>query len=148
MALTTEVAIRKMGEGHIPAVVVLCDAYFPDARLDRDEIRRRIANGMTYFVAEVGRELVGFVDVKLRERDAFMNGIAVAPKFEGRGIGTLLLQKAIGFARKNGKIAIELVVKESNARAVRFYTSNGFAIRRAKPGKTGGVLVLWKGIEN
>jgi len=40
------------------------------------------------------------------------------------------------------------VVKESNVRAVRFYTSNGFAIKRVRPGKTGGVLVLWKGIEN
>lgn len=148
MALTSAVEIRKMGAGHITAVAALGEKYFPEAKIDGGELRRRMANGMHYFVAEVRRELAGFVDVKLRERDAFLGGIAVAPKFEGRGIGTLLLQKAIGFARKNGKAGIALVVKESNARAVRFYTSNGFSIRKAKPGRSGGVLVLWKGIEN
>lgn len=44
----------------------------------------------------------------------------------GKGIGQLLLDKAIEIARKAGLIYIWLGVWEHNLKARRFYTKNGF----------------------
>jgi len=140
--------VRRMRGSDRRAIAELSEQYFPLARIDEGEVRRRVANGMIYYVAELGGKVVGFVDLKLHERNARLSGIAVHPKHKERGVGSALLKKALDFARENGKVAVMLKVKESNSKAIRFYTSHGFSTKGAVGGKSGGVLILKHGIEN
>jgi len=143
------IIVRRMGAADAGAIAELGEKYFPLARIDEGEVRRRAAAGIAYFVAELDGKLAGFVDVKLGARQARIGGIAVAPKYERHGIGSALLERAVAFARGNGKSSLSLLVKESNAKAVRFYTQHGFALKGARIGKRNGtVLVLVRGIEN
>ena len=141
-------SIRPIRGSDVRAVAELSQHHFPLARIDDGEVRRRISSGIAYIVAEYDGKVVGFVDLKLRERNAHISGIAVHPEYEGRGIGTMLINSAVDFARKNGKAALMLTVKESNAKAVRFYSRLGFSLKGAKSGRSGGVLILWRGLEN
>ncbi|VVC03839.1 dTDP-fucosamine acetyltransferase [Candidatus Burarchaeum australiense] len=140
--------VRRMRATDIPAIAGLSEKYFPLARIDEGEVRRRTSGGVAYLVAEEDGQVVGFVGGKLRGRDGRISGIAVSPAYERRGIGSALLERATAFARENGRGSLSLLVKEYNVKAVRFYTSHGFSLKAAKPGKDGGVLLLWRGIEN
>jgi len=141
--------VRCMGAADADAIAELSQKYFPLAQIDAGEVRRRTALGVQYFVAELDGKLAGFVDVKLGARQVRIGGIAVAPDCERHGIGSALLERAVAFARENGKSSLSLLVKESNAKALRFYTRHGFALKGARIGKRDGtVLVLVRGIEN
>jgi ribosomal protein S18 acetylase RimI-like enzyme len=54
--------------------------------------------------------------------------MAVAPQFQGRGVGTLLMKKAVETARSKGIHRIELDVWSFNSDAKRFYTRHGFKV--------------------
>ena len=143
------VIVRHMNSEDVRAISELSEKYFPLARIDEGEVRRRAAAGVAYFVAELDGKLAGFVDVKLGARQARIGGIAVAPGCERHGIGSALLECAVAFARESGKSSLSLLVKESNAKALRFYTHHGFALKGARIGKREGtVLVLVRGLEN
>ncbi|MDO8339341.1 MAG: GNAT family N-acetyltransferase [Candidatus Burarchaeum sp.] len=143
------IIVRRMGSADADAIAELSQKYFPLARIDEAEVRRRTARGVQYFVAERDGNLAGFVDVKLGARQVRIGGIAVTPDCERHGIGSALLERAVAFARENGRSSLSLLVKESNAKALRFYTQRGFALKGARIGKRNGtVLVLVRGIEN
>ncbi len=141
--------VRRMGSADAGAIAELSEKYFPLARIDEAEVKRRAALGVQYFVAELDGKIAGFVDVKLGARQARIGGIAVNPMHEKQGIGSALLERAVAFARENGKSSLSLLVKESNVKAVEFYTHHGFALKGARIGKRdGNVLVLVRGLEN
>jgi len=54
-------------------------------------------------------------------------GLAVTPEHQGRGLGRRLLDGLVALARDQGIAALGLSVAEKNERALRLYTSVGFA---------------------
>ena len=54
-------------------------------------------------------------------------GLAVMPDHQGRGLGRRLLDGLIALARDQGIAALGISVAEKNERALRLYTSVGFA---------------------
>ncbi len=140
--------IRPYRAGDARAIVELSSHYFPAARIDEEEIRRRISKRIVYLVAELDERVVGFIDVKVREKDVYIYGIAVQPEFKEKGIGSQLLEKVVQIAKKEGKGALVLTVKESNTRAIQFYSKRGFSLREVRAGREGEVLVLLRGVHN
>ena len=81
-------------------------------------------------VAEVHGEVVGFVDARLEKssdpmhRDlvyCYIADIAVSPRFQGEGVGTMLLQAAEGWGRQQGAEFASLEYHVANTRAASFY---------------------------
>ncbi|WP_408020229.1 GNAT family N-acetyltransferase [Spirochaeta lutea] len=71
-----------------------------------------------------GEEILGFYMVTLGEQKLFLNHLYIDPKFQGRGIGTKLLNHAKQIALVNNT-GIELeALKERRSNS--FYSSNGF----------------------
>jgi len=60
--------------------------------------------------------------------------LAVAPSWQGRGIGSRLLGEVIRFFHLRGVFRICLEVRASNLRAQRLYSRFGFTIVGVKPG--------------
>jgi GNAT superfamily N-acetyltransferase len=84
-------------------------------------------------VARQGAEIVGMVSLlytvstALGTRVALLEDMVVAPGSRGGGVGSGLLQDAIGQARLDGCRRITLLTDRVNASAQRFYQSHGFA---------------------
>ncbi len=62
------------------------------------------------------------------ESALFINELAVSEKYRKHGIGTLLMEKAEGFAKSHG-LFVALNVWQSNRKAVAFYERLGYVPR-------------------
>lgn len=99
------------------------------ARAER--IRDELATGRSvgWVVVEDG-EVVGSLDLRLRERDPAVAtiGMALVPEARGRGGGKLLLQTALRHAAETGMHKLDLEVWLENTRAIGLYAANGFQV--------------------
>lgn len=85
----------------------------------------------TVLVAEYDNSIAGFVHVNETQHwagqtDAYIGELVVAPEFEGRGIGSELVQAAIDWSRARGLERVTLATGARNGRARQFYASLGF----------------------
>jgi diamine N-acetyltransferase len=95
----------------------------------------------TFFVAEIGGELVGYMKVNftpaqtdIQDPDSLeIARLYVLEEYLGSGLGKQLLEKGIAFAKENQKKYLWLGVWEHNSRAIRFYEKNGFRIFGSHP---------------
>jgi ribosomal protein S18 acetylase RimI-like enzyme len=88
------------------------------------------------FVADAGKQLVGFVHALVRDTPAFpvfitrryaiVDGIAVKSGFQNHGIGRILMDKMQEWAIAKGATSIELNVYEFNTSAISFYERLGY----------------------
>lgn len=85
----------------------------------------------TVLVAENDGTIAGFISVSetkhwAGQTDAYIGELVVASKFEGRGVGSALVEAAIEWSRECGLERITLSTGARNSRARRFYASLGF----------------------
>jgi ribosomal protein S18 acetylase RimI-like enzyme len=100
-----------------------------DGPTDRERRREVIADGLSCGAYCDGR-LVG---VALMERRRWNNtlhveDIEVMPAHRGRGIGRMLLEKAVETGRGLGARLVSLETQNTNVPAIRFYRASGFEI--------------------
>ncbi|MBX3578246.1 MAG: GNAT family N-acetyltransferase [Rhizobiaceae bacterium] len=76
-------------------------------RLTADGLRDK-ARAETGFVATLGTRLAGCAFIAEREDHFYLGKLAVAPAFQGTGIGARLVAAAEAFALRHGKPVIEL----------------------------------------
>ncbi len=88
-------------------------------------------------VAELGDRLAGFAVVCGDHRAAELDGLFVEPELWRRGIGTALVEAAIGLARHRG-LSLMTVVAGASARA--FYERCGFTVEGAADTRFGPAL--------
>jgi diamine N-acetyltransferase len=90
----------------------------------------------SFFVAEVDGEILGYTKVNrtpvqtdIQDPESLeIARLYVLEEHLGSGLGKLLLDKAIDFAKQNQKKYLWLGVWEHNTRAIRFYEKNGLRI--------------------
>ncbi|ADB58108.1 GNAT family N-acetyltransferase [Archaeoglobus profundus] len=63
------------------------------------------------------------------EEVAEIHEIVVHPEWQGKGIGTSLMKKALDYAKERGRKVVELWVGVKNLKAIRFYKKFGFKER-------------------
>ncbi|MBI1777652.1 MAG: GNAT family N-acetyltransferase [Proteobacteria bacterium] len=90
----------------------------------------------TILVAERARELVGFAIVLLQDirgvsvliprRVAVVENLAVAPAHRRRGVGRMLMRRALFWAKDHDARHLEVVVHEFNQGARGFYEQMGY----------------------
>ncbi len=102
--------------------------------------RSELVPNAAVIVAEQGAELVGFVTI---DAGGYLDQLVVAPDHWGSPLGDAL----IGEAKQRSPHQITLLVNRDNARAIRFYTRNGFVAAGDDVNPTSGRPVLrmqWK----
>ena len=127
LALMPRLAEFSVPESRVPEHLWVHDAALLQrwADGDADECLVRIAES-------ADRGLAGFTLVSLRpellshEPSAHLEAIAVAPGFEGQGIGALLLRDAEATAAEQGALTMTLHVFAANVRARALYERAGF----------------------
>jgi ribosomal protein S18 acetylase RimI-like enzyme len=97
------------------------------------------------FVAETGRELVGFVHAILRDAPShpifvprhyvIVESILVKSSYQDQGAGRILMNKIQDWAFSKGASSIELNVYEFNETAISFYKKLGYQTLSRKMSK-------------
>jgi diamine N-acetyltransferase len=87
-----------------------------------------------FYLLYADEELAGYLKLNEYEAQTDINDsqsieverIYVAKEFQGRGLGKVLMNKAINFSHNQGKSYIWLGVWEKNDKGIQFYKKNGF----------------------
>jgi ribosomal-protein-alanine N-acetyltransferase len=122
------VTILPMRRRHARSVLRIEDQVYPrpwTSALFFSELALRSTRA--YFVAKVGREIVGYAGVMISFDDAHVTTIAVDPKWHRRGIATRLLVTLAREALVRGAHNLTLEVRVSNKGAQEMYRRFGFA---------------------
>ena len=145
-ALTVHVS--PMRRRHVRAVLRIEEQVYPrpwSMSLFLSELALRTTRA--YFVARVGREVVGYAGLMMTAEDGHVTTIAVDPRWHRHKIGTRLL---IGLAREaiaRGAENLTLEVRLSNKRAQDLYRRYGFSpvgVRKGYYQETNeDALVMW-----
>jgi ribosomal protein S18 acetylase RimI-like enzyme len=80
------------------------------------------------FVAEIEGEVVGYITTRV-DREAKIGRImnfAVMPGYQGQGIGTKLMDKALGYLKGKGMELVRIETLEQNEICMRYYPKLGF----------------------
>ena len=86
----------------------------------RGRIPEEVANGWHLYAADDGDVMAAML--AFRTRDNFLSQIFVAPEYQGRGVGKMLM----AFTRQHLPDEILLRTDTRNARAIAWYTREGF----------------------
>jgi len=143
-----EVQIVEMRRRHLRGVLRIEQQVYPRPwthGLFSSELALRSTRA--YFVAKVGREIVGYGGVMMSLTDGHVTTIAVDPRWHRRGIGTRLLLVLARAAIERGATALTLEVRLSNKAAQAMYRRFAFTpvgVRKGYYADTGeDALVMW-----
>ncbi len=100
---------------------------YPAEQFDRAEYVGSVDKAI--FLAMDGNRCIGFVRLARWWNDtARIEDISVASDYRGRGVGTLLLDSATGWAMEQNVYGISLETQTWNLSACRFYLKSGFTL--------------------
>lgn len=86
------------------------------------------ANPDGVFVAEVDGEIAGYITTRINNetRIGGIPNLAVLPKFQRRGIGRQLIEKALAYLQAEGMLYARIETLEQNPVGTSFYPNMGF----------------------
>jgi len=122
-----EVHIVSMRRRHLRSVLRIEQQVYPrpwSSSLFMSELALRATRA--YYVARVGRDLVGYAGLMMTLDEAHVTTIAVDPKRHRAKIGTRLMLVLAREAIARGAVAITLEVRMSNDAAQDMYRRFGF----------------------
>jgi GNAT superfamily N-acetyltransferase len=99
---------------------------YPDDEVKSEIAKRLAGEDTTYFVAESEGGIVGFAGVS----PGWVEQLYVLPEFQGRGIGSALLETAVAQRREAGDKELRLWTLEDNVAGRRFYEARGWRMAK------------------
>lgn len=129
--------IRIMRTGDLPAVLAIEETVFGDDAWPRSFFARDLANAhAVYFALDLAgadserarAELAGYAGYWLLDDEANLMNIAIAPAWQGRGLGEHLLLETLLIVQDRGAEICTLEVRVSNLRAQALYRKLGFEL--------------------
>ena len=126
------VSVRRVRPEDADAVAALSSALGYPATVD--EIRGRIvamAASQVVFVACVGEDVVGWIDVALTHHlqsrpFALIGGLVVKEGLRGQRIGKRLCEEAEAWSRAQGVTVVRVTSRSTREDAHRFYLRDGY----------------------
>jgi len=134
MKLVNNLVVREAKNEDIKGIIgVLKTAYLQDEAWTKEALRKLLTTkNYTILVAELDGKIVGFIDYYVlpsvweRWNEATINYFFVHKDYQGKGIGSRLLNEVI--KRTDGMKIVELHVgtEKDNNRAINLYRKHGF----------------------
>lgn len=120
--------LRQAGARDVDAIAAIAAPAFGDPEAfvrRRTEADMLDPNGRMY-LALLDENPVGTLKVFSMDATAGIYGFAVAPRYQGQGIGRAMLTRILAQLESDGYARITLEVLTDNARAIALYNSTGF----------------------
>lgn len=129
-----------------PGIITMEQIDYMLARMyARDAMREEIqSQGICYDRLLVSEQFVGFSSYGPTDQSAVfkLHKIYLHPAWQGRGLGSLILQHCEREVRKLGAHRVLLSVNKRNAKAIAAYQRNGFVIAESVVTDIGGGFVM------
>ncbi len=128
--------IRPFGVADEAAVVALweeCRLTRPWNDPHKDIARKLAVQPELFLVGVVERALVATVMAGYEGHRGWVNYLAVAPTFRGRGFGRALMQHVEALLVRSGCPKLSLLVRNSNPEIVDFYRHLGYTVDESIP---------------
>lgn len=118
----------------IDAVMDIEEHVFPEP-WTRGQFEKELQSLMSvYFKADLDGTLIGYTGILFIADEAHLTTIGVHPDHQGKGIGRLLLCKAVWTAIEKACSVLTLEVRKSNDPARKLYRRFGFSIAGERKG--------------
>jgi ribosomal protein S18 acetylase RimI-like enzyme len=130
------VNIRPFEAADEPAVVALwkeCELTRPWNDPHKDIARKLKVQPELFLVGTIGGAVMASVMAGYEGHRGWVNYLAVAQKFRGRGHARALMQRVEALLLERGCPKLNLMVRTSNAGALAFYRRLGYAQDEAVP---------------
>ncbi|MBB6451019.1 ribosomal-protein-alanine N-acetyltransferase [Geomicrobium halophilum] len=119
--------IRPMRFTDIEQVLVVEQDSFQMPWTSKAFVNELVKNPFAhYFVADDGRDIIGYCGIWIVMEEAHITNIAVLSGYRHQGVGQSLVKAMIEQSFKLGVQTITLEVRETNTRAQQFYRQFGF----------------------
>lgn len=142
------VRISPMRRRHIRSILKIEEVVYPRpwaASVFASEIDQ-VPRARRYYVAHIGRRLVGYGGLLVAPDSAHITNVAVDPGFRRQGIATRVLLALARDAIERGSPALTLEVRVGNDGAQQLYQRFGFApagMRKRYYEGTDDAIVMW-----
>ena len=120
-------AIRNMTPADLPAIETIEQRVFTEPWV-MGSYAACLRSGCYARVAEDAGTVAGYAVLHQLRGEAEIFTLAVAPEFQGKGIGTALLADLMSEANREGAFRVVLQVRSSNDHAIHIYKKAGFVL--------------------
>ncbi len=130
--LDLQARVRPMAYADLPRVMEIEEAAYPfpwTLAIFQDCLRI----GYSGNVLVQDGQLVGYSMLTHAADEAHLLNLCVAPEWQGRGLGHLLLKHAIQWAQQMGVDSMFLEVRPSNRPGISLYRKHGFRVVGERP---------------
>jgi len=107
--------------------------------------RREVARGVRFEVVRVDGEPAGYLSWSVPGAipgTADLHKVYLLPKWQGRGVGRAMLDRAAARCREAGCGKIRLAVNKRNGKAIRAYRRHGYVMAGSRVKDIGGGFVM------
>lgn len=118
---------RSADEATVVALWKECELTRPWNDPHKDIARKLAVQPGLFLVGVVDGEVIATVMAGYEGHRGWVNYLAVAPRFRGRGFGRALMQHVEHLLRLRGCPKLNLQVRASNPQAIAFYRRIGYA---------------------
>lgn len=120
--------VRRASDPDISSSVALMKEAFPHMDIVKPFWKFKLGLDDTIVIALNGEKIIGTVNVATRDKEASIDTIAVDPGFQGKGIGSMLMDEAEDVARSRGKNVVNLMTEQVKPQNVAFYSKRGYKV--------------------
>ena len=117
---------------HLNEIIEIEKECFPEkSQLSKDYLLflwRKFPEG--FLVAKEEEKILGYGICQKEGKEGVIFSLAVKPKYQGRGIGSKILERLIETLKKEKIEKISLHARKKNEKAINFYQKFGFKIKK------------------
>ena len=124
--MTQDITVRQMEEKDIDSLVIIEEECFSLPWSKKAFQESYVKDYAYFFVAEVDKEIVGYVGLYKMGNDGDITNIAISSLHRRKGIGYKLMSSVLDFAKRENMEHITLEVRESNIPAIKKKKKLGF----------------------
>ena len=132
--LKKKVTIRPVEDGDINAIIAICNKTLRqyiessggDVNTLTEEFLRSTLDETKVLVAKINEKVIGYIQYQIKDEDLVINGAALAPKFQRKGIGTKLFAAAVKSAHEKKCRRVIISVQPGNTEIYKLYLRLGF----------------------
>ncbi len=121
-----------MSVADVDAILAIEEVVYPHPWSRANFLDSLASDYAAWVVRDVRQVIVGYVLVLCSQYEAHLLNVAVHSAAQGRGIGRMLLDKALSLARGAQAECLILEVRPSNVRALQIYQQYGFVETRRR----------------
>lgn len=146
----TQLSYQKASAEDAPVILSMCkaliDQYEDLYQIDYDKVLKWVEkkifdNIRDYTCVMSGDEKVGYFHLEQGEAEAELDDLYILPPYQGKGIGTKVLNDCISWTDK----PIFLYVFRKNTGAIRLYSRMGFTVSQEIGNNR---LIMRRGVDN